>query len=77
MKTLKHIVFSVAIMSCFSMAAVAQTQDKEKEKPKKDPPVVVVKEKERPKEDKPKNDNVKKPGMMSFILEDKVVIGSI
>lgn len=77
MKILKQLLFAVAIMFCFSIAASAQKQDDKK--PKKDPPVVVVKEKDPKKEDKPKkekDDNVKKPPMEFYLSENRIEITS-
>lgn len=72
MKTLKHILFTIAVLFCFSIVASAQKQDK---KPPKDPPVVVVKDrkdKDKPKEDKDKKDNVKKPPMEYYLSENQI-----
>ena len=65
MKTLKQLLFAVAVMICFSMTASAQKEGDKKTPPKKDPPIVIVKDKDKPKEDKPKDDK-KKP--QAFIL---------
>jgi len=65
MKTLKQLLFTVAVMICFSMTASAQKEGDKKTPPKKDPPIVIVKDKDKPKEDKPKDDK-KKP--QAFIL---------
>jgi len=67
MKTLKQLLFAVAVMICFSMTASAQQKEGDKKPPpKKDQPVVLVKPKDdKPKEDKPKDDK-KKP--QAFIL---------
>lgn len=78
MKILKQLLFTIAVMLCFSIAASAQKQDDKK--PKKDPPVVVVKDKEKPKEGKPKkdkDDNVKKPGMEFYLSENRIELVSI
>ncbi|MDQ3062863.1 MAG: hypothetical protein M3R14_08395 [Acidobacteriota bacterium] len=67
MKTLKQLLFAVAVMICFSMTASAQKEGDKKPPPKpKDPPVIVVEPKTpKPKDDKPKDDK-KKP--QAFIL---------
>jgi len=71
MKTLKQILFAVAVMICFSITASAQKEGDKKPPPKQDPPVIVVEPKdkkpkeEKPKEEKPKDDK-KKP--QAFII---------
>ncbi len=77
MRTLKHILFTAAVMICFSMTAAAQKDgDKNNPPPKKDPPVVVVKDKDKdkPKNDKPKDDK-KKPQAFVFYNRDKTYFG--
>ncbi len=80
MKILKQLLFTIAVLFCFSVAASAQKQDDKK--PPKDPPVVVVKDKknDKPKEDKPKkdkDDNVKKPEMEFYLSENRIELISI
>ena len=66
MKTLKQILFAVAVMICFSITASAQKEGDKKPPPKQDPPVIVVEPKTpKPKDDKPKDDK-KKP--QAFII---------
>ena len=67
MKTLKQLLFAVAVMICFSITASAQKEGDKKPPPKpKDPPVIVVEPKDKkPKEEKPKDDK-KKP--QAFII---------
>ncbi|MGI8788206.1 MAG: hypothetical protein ACR2HG_10645 [Pyrinomonadaceae bacterium] len=64
MRTLKQLLFAVAVMICFSMTASAQKDGDKKPPPKKDPPIIVV-EPKKPKDDKPKDDK-KKPE--AFVL---------
>ncbi len=79
MKILKQLLFTVAVTLCFSTMASAQKQDDKK--PPKDPPVVVVKDKkDKPKEDnqnKGKDDNVKRPEMMSYRRNDLAAMSSV
>ncbi len=70
MKTLKQLLFAVAMMICFSMTASAQKEGDKKPPPKKDPPVVIVKDKDKPKEDKPKDDK-KKPQAFIFYFRNE------
>ena len=70
MKTLKQLLFAVAMMICFSMPASAQKEGDKKPPPKKDPPVVIVKDKDKPKEDKPKDDK-KKPQTFIFYFRNE------
>ncbi len=70
MKTLKQLLFVVAMMICFSMTASAQKEGDKKPPPKKDPPVVIVKDKDKPKEDKPKDDK-KKPQAFIFYFRNE------
>ena len=70
MKTLKQLLFAVAMMICFSMTASAQKEGDKKPPPKKDPPVVIVKDKDKPKEDKPKDDK-KKPQAFVFYFRNE------
>ncbi len=71
MKTLKHLLFALAVMICFSMTASAQKEGDKKPPPKKDPPVVVVKPKDdKPKDDKPKDDK-KKPLALIFYFKNE------
>ncbi len=72
MKTLKQLLFAVAVMICFSMTAAAQKEGDKKPPPKKDPPVVVVKPKDdKPKDDKPKDEKDKKPEAMVFYFRNE------
>ncbi|CAN5349328.1 hypothetical protein BH20ACI1_BH20ACI1_29180 [soil metagenome] len=78
MKILKQLLFTIAVLFCFSIAASAQKQDDKDKKPKKDPPVVVVKDREKPKEEKPKkDDNVKKPEMEFYMSENRIEVSLI
>ncbi|MDQ3712797.1 MAG: hypothetical protein M3388_11355 [Acidobacteriota bacterium] len=67
MKTLKQLLFAIAVMICFSMTASAQKEEDKKPPPKKgEPPIIVVEPKDKkPKDEKPKDDK-KKPQM--FVL---------
>ncbi len=74
MKTLKQLLFAIAVMTCFSMTASAQKDGDKKPPPKKDPPVVVVKDKDKPKDEKPK-DEKKKPQAIIFYNRDEANFG--
>ena len=64
MKTLKQLLFAVAVMICFSMTASAQ-KDGDKPPPKAPPPIIIVQPKPTP--DKPKDDK-KKPETIRFFF---------
>ncbi len=72
MKTLKHLLFALAVMICFSITASAQNEGDRKTPPKKDTPVVIVKDKDKdkPKDDKPKDDK-KKPQEFIFYFRNE------
>ena len=59
MKTLKQLLFAIAIVISVSMTASAQKDGDKKPPPKPSPPIIVV-EPKKPKEDKPKNDDKRK-----------------
>lgn len=62
MKNLKHILFTLLIVGTFSLAAMAQSDDKKNPPPKDPPPKVVPKPKdEKPKNPPPDKDKPKKP----------------
>lgn len=80
MKILKQLLFTIAVMLCFSIAASAQKQDDKKPPPKKNPPVVVVEDKKPKKEEQPKkdkDDNVKKPPIEFFLSENRIELVSM
>jgi len=79
MKILKKLLFAVAVMFCFSLAASAQNQEGKKPPPKDRPPVVPV-EPKKPKDEKPKDDKEnkeKKPGISFYLSENRIEINSI
>jgi hypothetical protein len=82
MKTLKKILFMTLVVAGFSMTAMAQKDD-DKNRPKKDPPVIVAPDKDRPKPDKPRDDNKdngnrpKKPQDAIFVSGNKTEISSV
>lgn len=55
MKILKQLLFMALVIIGFSMAAMAQNQDDNKNRPPKDPPKINVPDKDRPK-DRPRDD---------------------
>ena len=76
MKLLKQILFMSLLFICFSMTATAQKDD-DKNRPKKDPPVIVAPDKDRPKPDRPRDDNKnrpKKPQDAIFLSRNKTEI---
>ena len=82
MKTLKKILFMTLVVVGFSMTAMAQKDD-DKNRPKKDPPVIVAPDKDRPKPDKPRDDDKnngnrpKKPQDAIFVSGNKTEISSV
>ncbi len=68
MKTLKQLLFAVAVMICFSITASAQKEGDKKPPPKpKDPPVIVVEPKDKkPKDEKPKDDKKTPPASIFY-----------
>ncbi len=72
MKTLKHLIFALAVMICFSMTASAQKEGDKKPPPKEGkPPVIVVEPKDKkPKDEKPKDDK-KKPQAFIFYFRNE------
>ncbi len=73
MKTLKQLLFAIAIVLGISMTASAQKGDDKKTPPKSgNPPVIVVVPKDKPKEEKPKPDERrKKPEAFLFRFADE------
>ncbi len=57
MKTLKQLLFALAVVIGISMTASAQDRDGRKPPPKNNKPPIVVVEPKRPKEDKPKDND--------------------
>lgn len=55
MKILRQVLFMTFVLIGFSMTAMAQKDDNQN-RPKKDPPQIVVPDKDKPK-DRPKDDN--------------------
>jgi len=77
MKTLKQLLFAVAVMICFSITASAQKEGDKKPPPKEKPPVIVVEPKtpkpkdDKPKDDKPKDDKKKPPQAFIFYFRNE------
>ena len=68
MKTLKQLLFAIAVVIGISLTTPAQDKGDKKPPPKPSPPVIVVPPtKNPPKDDKPKNDDKrKKPEAIIF-----------
>lgn len=70
MKTLKQLLFAVAVVIGLTMSASAQKDGDKKTPPKEGKPPIVVVEPKKPKDDKPKDDR-KKPQAEIFYLREE------
>jgi hypothetical protein len=83
MKFLRQILFMAIVVIGFSITAMAQKDD-DKNRPKKDPPVIVAPDKDRPK-DRPKDDGrnnnnnnrPKKPQDIIYFSGNRAEISSV
>lgn len=77
MKSLKHLIFTIAMVIGLALSVSAQKDDKRNRPPKGDAPKIVVPDKDKPpRGNPPKEDRPKKPGadyLVSVTREDDIV----